>query len=215
MIKLLLAGATGLVGQAVLDQHDQQTVQITTVGRRATGRVAREIITDFKEELSGDSALPASTTAICALGTTIAAAGSRSAFYAVDHEAVMRFALAAQNAGVDHFLVVSAVGANPKSRVFYSRVKGETERELQRLNFPRLDIAQPGLLLGERPEHRPVESLLQTLDPVLRPIMKGPLDRYGGISVNVVAAALLTLARSKDPGVYRHENRSLHSWSDG
>ncbi|MDP5052547.1 MAG: oxidoreductase [Congregibacter sp.] len=205
MTDLLLAGATGLVGQAILDQYDKDRLQITTVGRRPTGRVSQEIITDFADTVE----LPSAAVAICALGTTIASAGSRTAFRAVDYEAVMTFARAAVAADVSHFLVVTAVDANPKARVFYSRVKGELERDLQTLRFERLDIAQPGLLLGERQERRPVEALMQRMNPLLRLFLPGPLDRYAGISAATLATALLALCGAKPPGVYRHENRAL------
>jgi uncharacterized protein YbjT (DUF2867 family) len=205
MTDLLLAGATGLVGQAILDQYDKDRLQITTVGRRSTRRVSQEIITDF----AGVLTLPSATIAACTLGTTIATAGSRAAFRAVDYDAVMAFARAALAAGVSHFLLVTAVDANPKARVFYSRVKGELERDLQTLRFERLDIAQPGLLLGERQERRPVEALMQRMDPMLRLFLQGPLDRYAGISAATLARALLALCEASAPGVYRHENRAL------
>lgn len=209
MTAILLAGATGLVGQAVLDHQDPTTLTINTVGRRATGRGNEEFITNFTSPIN----LPPADIAICALGTTIASAGSKAAFRAVDHDAVLAFAAAAQTAGVNHFIVVTAVGANPKAGVFYSRVKGETERDLDALGFSRLDIAQPGLLLGERSQSRPVESLLQTVDPVIRLFMRGPMDRYAGIPTSVVGKALLALCAKTEAGVYRHENRALHRLS--
>lgn len=213
MTRILLAGATGLVGQAVLDQHHSDHTEISTVGRRATKRVSQEIITDFAAPLT----LPPADIAISALGTTIASAGSKAAFRAVDYDAVLAFAKAAKTVGVDHFLIVTAVGASPRAGVFYSRVKGEVERDLQALDFRRLDIAQPGLLLGERQERRPVEALLQNVDPLLRLFLKGPLNRYAGIPIADVAAALLSLCRETEPGVYRYENRALHrlasAWS--
>jgi uncharacterized protein YbjT (DUF2867 family) len=202
---ILLAGATGLVGRSVLDGATGAGDHVTTVGRRASGRAGKEIIADF----TALPALPAADVAICALGTTIAAARSRAAFRAVDHDAVLEFARAAQDAGVAHFLVVTAVGANAGANVFYSRVKGETEQDLEDLSFNRLDILQPGLLLGPREEHRPVEALLQRLNPFIDPFMLGPLHRYAGISVEAVAAALLALARQSRAGVYRHENRDM------
>lgn len=206
MTSALLAGATGLVGQAVLAAHDVEKLQVTTVGRRATGRVPNEIITDFRTPID----LPNADVAICALGTTIASAGSKDAFRSVDYDAVLTFARAAQDAGVKHFIVVSSVGANAKAAVFYARVKGEVERELESLAFSRLDIVQPGLLLGERQENRPVETLLRRTDPLTRVFLKGPLDRYAGIAVDAVGAAILALCDAAQAGIYRHENRSLH-----
>jgi uncharacterized protein YbjT (DUF2867 family) len=202
---ILLAGATGLVGGTFLEQALANGAQITTVGRRATDRVEQEIITDFMAPLS----LPAARTAVCALGTTIAAAGSRKAFRAVDYAAVLTFATAAKEAGVDHFITVSAVGANPRARVFYSRIKGEAEAALESLGFTRLDILQPGLLLGPRQEHRSVEALLQRIDPIARLAMHGPLSRYAGIRAETVAAAIRALGMLKAAGTFRHDNRSM------
>lgn len=205
MKTVLLAGATGLVGQAVLNHYDPALMNIVTVGRRHTQQVDTEVTTDF----TGLLKLPPADIAICALGTTLASAGSKSAFRAVDYDAVMAFAKAAKDAGAQHFLLVSAVGANPKAGVFYSRVKGELERDLQSLEFGRLDIAQPGLLIGARRERRPVEKILQNADPLLRQFLKGPLDRYAGIKISTVAAALMQLCSKSSAGTYRHENRAL------
>ena len=153
---ILLAGATGLVGSRVL----ALLPEAIPVGRRATGR-AGEIVADF----AALPALPPARVAISALGTTIRAAGSQAAFRAVDYDAVLAFARAAKAAGVTHFIVITAVGADAGSSVFYSRVKGEVERDLAALGFARLDIVQPGLIIGPRAERRPVEAFLQWLAP--------------------------------------------------
>ena len=209
MKKVLLAGGTGLVGRGFLDEARTHDLRISTVGRRATGQVEQEIITDF----TGPLELPPAEVAVCALGTTIAAAGSKAAFRAVDHDAVLAFARAARNVGVEHFISVSAVGADPRSLVFYSRVKGEAESDLVSLGFTRLDILQPGLLLGPREEHRPVEAFLQHVDPIARLALRGPLDRYAGIPVQTVSRAILALCAMETPGVHRYENRAMRRLS--
>jgi len=204
-MNLILAGATGLVGGIFLVEAESSGHEVLTVGRRSLDRGAREVVTDF----TGSFELGPADAAICALGTTIGAAGSRASFYEVDHDAVLHFATAAFEGGARHFLLVSAVGADASSRVFYSRVKGETERDIVELGFDRVDIAQPGLLLGARTETRPVEKLLQAADPITRLGMLGPLDRYAGIGAITVARALLHLCENSEPGVFRHENRAL------
>ena len=197
---VLLAGATGLVGSRVLGLRGD----IVPVGRRAVG-VAGEIVADF----AALPALPAADVAVSALGTTIRAAGSQAAFRAVDHAAVMAFAQAAKAAGVRHFIVITAVGADAASGVFYSRVKGEVERDLAALGFDRLDIIQPGLILGPRAERRPVEAFLQWLAPLLYPLLIGGLDKYGGIGAGVVARAVAALCDRHEPGRFVHQNRAL------
>ena len=154
---LLLAGGTGLVGRSLLELAKSRQIPITTVGRRITGDVENELVVDF----AAMPTLPSSDIAICTLGTTMADAGSQSAFKAVDFDAVMAFARAAKQSGVTHFLVVTAVGADTESRAFYSRIKGAVEIELTTIGFDRLDILRPGLLLGQRQSHRFVEQVLQ------------------------------------------------------
>lgn len=199
-IATLLAGATGLVGSRVL----ALLPDAVPVGRRATGR-AGEIVADFVAL----PPLPPADVAICALGTTIRAAGSQAAFRAVDHDAVLAFARAARAAGVSRFIVVTAVGADPGSSVFYSRVKGEVENDLTSLGFARLDIIQPGLIIGPRAERRPVEAFFQAAMPVLNPLLVAGLARYGGIDAETVAAAIVALAGRVVPGRFIHQNRAL------
>lgn len=196
----LLAGATGLVGSQVL----ALLPAAVPVGRRGTGR-AGEIVADF----AALPPLPRAEVAICALGTTIRAAGSQAAFRAVDYDAVLAFAHATQAAGVSRFIVVTAVGADPASSVFYARVKGEVERDLAALGFARLDIIQPGLIIGPRAERRPVEAFFQAAMPVLNPLLVGGLARYGGIAAETVAGAIVVLAERVVPGRFIHQNRGL------
>ena len=197
---VLLAGATGLVGSRVLGLRRD----VMPVGRRATG-VAGEIVADF----AALPLLPPARVAVSALGTTIRAAGSQTGFRAVDHDAVLAFARAAQAAGVRHFIVITAVGADAASGVFYSRVKGEVERELAALGFDRLDIVQPGLILGPRAERRPVEALFQRLAPLLNPLLIGGLGKYGGINGDAVARAVAALCDRSEPGRFVHQNRGI------
>lgn len=199
-MRVLLAGGTGLVGNEVIELADNASVELVGIGRRATGKLTEEIIT----ALTDIPPLPAADTAICTLGTTLRSAGSRAAFRAVDYEAVMTFARAAKAAGAPHFIAVTAVGANPESSVFYSRVKGEVERDLSTLGFTRLDIVRPGLLLGNRGERRPIESFLQAVAPVTDRLMQGPWRRYRSVSAADVARYLLALTAYSAPGVFTH-----------
>jgi uncharacterized protein YbjT (DUF2867 family) len=147
----LLAGVTGLVGHALAAQWAGPEPLHLLVRRplrppqppHASHRVH---VVDF----AALPPLPAAEQAFCCLGTTIKIAGSQEAFRAVDFDAVLSFARAAQRAGVKRFGVVSALGADARSRNFYSRVKGEAEAALQALGFASLVIARPSLLLGDR-----------------------------------------------------------------
>lgn len=195
---MLLAGATGLVGNQLLTLGLSQGHQITTVGRRPSGQGSSEIVSSFTKL----PRLPPADVAICALGTTIRQAGSREAFRAIDHDAVITFASAAKEAGVEHFLVVTAVGANTDTSVFYSRVKGEVEQHLKELGFRRLDIIRPGLLLGDRQQNRPVETLLKGVAPVSDLLMHGKWRRYRSVPATSVSQCLLILSAKTEPGVF-------------
>ena len=199
-MRVLIAGGTGLVGKAVLMAAARQHIHTIAVGRRPSHHATEEIVVDFDALPS----LPQADAAICALGTTIKQAGSKAAFKAVDYSAVMAFAAAAQQSGVNHFIVVTAVGSNPDSSVFYSSVKGAVERDLKAMSFARLDIVQPGLLLGPRTEKRPVEELLQKASSVMEIFMRGPWKRYGSVKAEELGEILIRLSQEQAPGVFRH-----------
>ena len=200
-MRVMLAGGTGVVGKELLRQSRTRGDHLIAVGRRPTGLADEELAIDF----NALPQLPTADVAICALGTTIKTAGSRDAFRAVDHGAVLAYAKAALEAGIEHFVVVTAVGADPASSVFYSRVKGEIQRDLCDLGFSRLDVLQPGLLLGERQEKRPLETMLKTLAPIADRLMIGRWRRYRSVHPATVAECLLTLTNATDAGVFIHQ----------
>ena len=204
-MKLLLAGGTGLIGQVFLARAQLTNLHITAVGRRPTGIATEDIVADFADL----PAMPSARVAVCTLGTTIRAAGSQDAFRAIDFDAVIAFATAAKEAGVEHFLTATAVGADANSSVFYSRVKGEVERELSSMHFQRLDIVQPGLLLGNRTESRPVETLLKWMAPATDLLMQGPWRKYRSIAAHTVAESLLVLTTHSAPGLYIHQHDDI------
>ena len=148
----LLAGASGLVGRALLAQLlDEDRALVHALLRRtvadlpASPRLHRHVV-DFARP----GTLPHADEIYIALGTTIKVAGSQAAFRAVDFGAVVNVARAAREAGIERCAVVSALGASPDARVFYNRVKGEMEAALRALRFERLVIARPSLLAGAR-----------------------------------------------------------------
>jgi uncharacterized protein YbjT (DUF2867 family) len=197
----LVAGASGLVGGFLLDAllEDPRYREVHSLGRRPLPRQHPKLVqhtVDFAR--LGGEALPSAQEAFCCLGTTIKKAGSQEAFRAVDHDAVLAFAKAAKKAGVQRFLVVTALGANPRSRVFYNRVKGEVEQALAGMGFESLVIVQPSLLLGERAESRPGEHAAilasRLLAPLLRPLASRPIE------ARTVARAMAALAHDAPKG---------------
>lgn len=209
---LLLAGASGLVGGSVLDLalEDPLFTRVVSVGRRALDRThprLTQVTVDFTS--IDHAALPDVTDAIACLGTTIKKAGSQAAFRAVDHDAVLAFAKAAKTKGARRFQVVTALGADARSMVFYNRVKGEVEEALRAVGFESLAIVRPSLLLGERTEQRTAErigtALANTFAPLLKPFASRP------IHARTVAQAMLAIAHDPPAGARVYESGELHT----
>jgi uncharacterized protein YbjT (DUF2867 family) len=204
----LLAGASGLTGQyaleALLDAVDVSRVLAVT--RRPLGRehakLANRIIKfeALETQLKGAQC----DAALCCLGTTIRQAGSQAAFRAVDVDTVLAFARTAKAANARRFVVISSVGADPRSRNFYLRTKGEMEAGLAQLGFESLDILQPSLLLGWRREMRPLELLATLGMPLLNPLLGGSYQDYRAVPARTVAAAMLGALRSGRRGLQRY-----------
>ncbi|MGH8482344.1 MAG: NAD-dependent epimerase/dehydratase family protein [Nevskiaceae bacterium] len=204
----VIAGATGLVGSALLRRllDDARYAEVRVLGRRRPAAVAgkvRFIETDFTD-LAAHAATLAVDDVFCCLGTTIRAAGSQAAFERVDYHMVVDLARAAHQAGAKHFLVVSAVGASGHAAAFYSRVKGRMERAVRELPFAAVHIVRPSLLLGERAESRLGERAAQLISPLLSPLLRGPLAKYRAVPAEDVAAALVVLAKSDATGAHMH-----------
>jgi uncharacterized protein YbjT (DUF2867 family) len=206
----LLAGATGLVGGHLLQRllADPRHKRVVTVSRKALGiehPKLRPLITDFDTIEAAVAGLgETADDAFCALGTTIKTAGSRAAFRRVDFGYVVAFARAARAAGAQRFMLVSAIGANARSGIFYLRVKGEMEEAVAALGYPALHIFRPGPLLGQRAESRPREALGMALAPFLNPLMLGPAKAYRGIPADTVAAAMISAAGTARTGRHTH-----------
>ncbi len=208
----LVAGATGAVGREVVSQllEDPDITLVQVVVRRPSGRQhprLAEFVTDFDdlEDFSRRHPQLFSADAVfCCLGTTMRAAGSRAAFEQVDYHYVLKLAELASARRVPRFLMVSAVGADPNSLAYYSRVKGRVERAVGALPFASLHILRPSLLLGPRDEHRPGEAAAQKLAPLLTPFLRGPLSRYRPVQTRDVAAEMIRLAKQDRPGAYIH-----------
>lgn len=214
---ILLAGASGLIGREVLGQllERPDVAQVVTPGRRKPA-VASPKVLAITSDLADPTALEALDATLarvaphldvffCCLGTTLRAAGSKPAFLAVDRDLIIRLATLARRLGARHAVVVSSVGASAQSGNFYLRVKGETERLLSGLGFERLDILRPGLLLGQRDEHRPGERWAQRIMPVLNPLLPGGLSRYRAIPATTVASAMVALLDAHAPGHFVHQ----------
>jgi uncharacterized protein YbjT (DUF2867 family) len=209
----LVAGATGLVGgllvNTLLDAPDYARVYALT--RRPLGKEHPKLanrVVSFQRMGEQLKTLTAHD-AYCCIGTTIAQAGSEQAFREVDIDAVLLFAQAARAAQVKRFVVVSSVGADPDSKKFYLRTKGEMEDALIAVGFPAVDILQPSLLLGPRKQMRPIELAGSIFAPIVNPLLTGAREAYRAIPAEVVARAMLGAARRGGRGVYRYTHAAI------
>ena len=213
-LRVALIGATGLVGsgaaRALLDGGWTVEALLRRPGGIASSNLREHVESPEKWPAIVSSLSP--DAAVSALGTTIRVAGSRSAFRAVDLDMVVAFAAAARAGGARRMVAVSSVGADPGSSNFYLRTKGEMESALAGLGFERLDILQPGLLLGNRGgERRTGERIAIALSPVSNLFLRGRLDRFAAIEAEIVAAAVAGALGKAEPGVYRHDNRGIRA----
>jgi uncharacterized protein YbjT (DUF2867 family) len=214
---VLLAGATGLVGGLALQRWlaaPEGPVIVAPVRRPPAQEHPRLLaLPGGWDEKAIADALAARGARLdayaCCLGTTIRQAGSREAFLEVDRDLVLSLAGIARRLGARQALLVSSVGASAQSGNFYLRVKGEAERGLAALGFERVDCLRPGLLLGDRAEHRKAEALGQKLAPLANLLARGPLRRYRAIAADDVAAALVSLCGRGGEGRHVHENAAL------
>ncbi|MEL1262917.1 NAD-dependent dehydratase [Pseudoxanthomonas putridarboris] len=209
MTRILLAGATGLVGQAVMQRAlaSAQVGQLVAPTRRPLPAQARLLnpIVDF-DALPDDAEWWRVDTVICALGTTIRDAGSQEAFRRVDYTYPLDIARRTHAHGARTYALVSAMGADAASRIFYSRTKGELERDLLALGFPSLTFVRPGLLGGERPRRRAGEWLASLALRALEPVVP---RRYRIVPAERVADALLRAALDAPPGHHVIESEAI------
>lgn len=203
---VLLLGATGLVGRELLSLlcDDGDVQRVVVIARRPTGATHAKLdehVFDL-DQMDAHADLFKVDQLFCALGTTIKQAGTQERFRVVDHDYPLAAARLGKAQGARHYLLVSALGANASSRVFYNRVKGEVERDVIALQYRGTTIARPSLLLGDRQEHRLGERIASKL-AWLTP------SKYKPIEARDVARALVRLAREDAPGVNVVESREL------
>ena len=204
----VLVGASGLVGDRCLARLLDHPAydRVTVLSRRplalAHAKLHIELVDFDGLQWLGERC----DDIFCCLGTTIRKAGSQENFRRVDHDYPLALARLGKAAGAQQFLLVSALGADAQSSVFYSRVKGETERDIAAIGLPKVSFMRPSILLGERREHRPGERAGIFVGQLIAPLLVGPLRKYRPIQADDVAAAMLYAAN--------HEARSGQIDSD-
>ncbi|WP_155723969.1 NAD(P)H-binding protein [Bdellovibrio bacteriovorus] len=213
-----MVGASGLVGHELLVLLGllDEISSVKAVTRSPLGRLPagiENILLDFNKLKDYDSALKADIF-VCCLGSTIKKAGSQEAFRKVDHDYVIEFAKVAERVGAQKFLVVSAMGADANSSVFYNRVKGEMENDLRTLKIPQIEVFRPSLILGDRKEQRAGEDIAQKLSPYVNPLLVGPLKKYRAIKASDIAKAMAIAILNFHPGFHVYPSNKIQDIAD-
>jgi uncharacterized protein YbjT (DUF2867 family) len=213
----LLIGATGLVGSYLLDLllKDSRFDKIKVFTRRSTGKKdikLEEFVIDFdnieewSHHLSGD-------VLFSALGTTISKAGSKDEQYKIDFTYQYNVADQAAKNGVGTYVLVSSAGADPSSKIFYSRMKGELEKTVSKLKFQNIRIIQPGILDGERSESRPMEKLVISVSRGL--IYIPGLKKFRPIHAETVAKAMINAFFDGSAGICTYTLEEVFALATG
>jgi uncharacterized protein YbjT (DUF2867 family) len=204
----IIAGASGLVGSALLpmllERGDYE--KVISLGRKTlaiTHPKLQQLQVDFNDLES--LALKADDV-FCCLGTTIKVAKTRERFYEVDHDYPLNLAKAAKNQGAQGFYLISAVSADEHSRIFYSRVKGKLENELKTMDFKRLVILRPSMLLGPRKEFRLAEWISKQIMSLLSWMIPA---RYKAVKDTQVARTLMEHCIQGAAGIHILENEVI------
>lgn len=214
----IVIGATGLTGTHLVASllHDPAFSKVRVLVRQpwAHDRPKLEsIIVDFDDEESLAAALQGDIL-FCCIGTTIKKAGNQANFRAVDYGIPVKCARIAKEQGVSQFLLMSSINANPRSRNFYLRTKGQTEEAIQQAGFFSVNIFRPSVLIGQRNEFRLGEWIGKYLFQLFYFLLQGRWKKYRGIKAATVANAMIVAAKENDEGVSIYESDAIQSMGE-
>jgi uncharacterized protein YbjT (DUF2867 family) len=209
-MKLLILGASGLVGKNVLAQalaHPATTSVVAPTRQPLTPHPKLiNPVSDHLESLLSEVVASGEDAVVCALGTTISKAGSKEAFRNVDYTLPLAFARLAHEQGTETFILVSASVASVSSAMFYPRIKGEIERDIALVGFKSLTIVRPSLISGEREEPRFREGIALRLMSLFAPVLP---KKFHVNPAPTIAAACLSAVITAEPGLHYRNAESL------
>ena len=208
----VIIGATGAVGKEILKEilADNFYNKVYILGRESIGKLGDEerltkIIVDF-ENLNFDTSILEDADVFASLGTTIKIAGSKENQRKIDVDYTVNFSKLCEGK-VRSFNVVSAIGANSKSKNFYNSLKGELEDKLKVMNLRVLRIFQPSLLISKRDDKRFLEELFMKVSPIFKLVLKGKAKKYSPIEVSVLGREIVRFAtENKGEGTYTYND---------
>jgi uncharacterized protein YbjT (DUF2867 family) len=209
----VIAGATGLIGNQLLHLllNDARYNKVKVLARKPIEiqHSKLEVIIVNFDNLSQYKDQLASDDVFCCLGTTMKQAKSKEAFKKVDLDYPFEIARLTKEQGATQYLLISALGADKNSGIYYNKIKGETEEVVAKVNFQALHIFRPSLLLGERNESRSGEDAAKVFYKLFGFLIP---KKYKGIEAATVARAMLFFAKEEKPGIQIHESIELQQY---
>jgi uncharacterized protein YbjT (DUF2867 family) len=209
----LVAGSTGLIGNQLLELllREDRYEKIIALSRKPLAIQNSKIVNlvvDF-DKLNEIKSSLAADDVYCCLGTTIKQVKTKEAFRKVDYEYPLTLATITKEQGANTFLLVSALGANKDSSIFYNTVKGEVEDAISHVDFESLHIFRPSLLIGPRVEHRSGEEAAKVIYKYLNFLIP---KKFKGIESIKVARAMIAFAQLNEKGIFFHESTELQAY---
>jgi uncharacterized protein YbjT (DUF2867 family) len=211
--KALVIGATGLIGRSLVfellkSEAYEEVIVLTRKDLVIKHSKLSQFILDF-DCLTDYASQMKVNDVFCCMGSTKARTPDENVYRKIDFEYPLQVARMAKEQGAQQFLLISSMGANTQSTVFYTRLKGEIEAAISSLNYPTYKIFRPSLLLGDRIESRPLETILQYFMRAFSILFIGPAKKYKAIPGNVVAKAMLKAAINSETGKYTYLNDKI------
>jgi uncharacterized protein YbjT (DUF2867 family) len=206
--KAIITGASGLIGSKLLTimlnnaDYDEVLVLVRKELPIEHKKLV-QLVVDF-DKLDDHVAAITGHAVFCCLGSTQKKTPDLAVYRKIDHDYPVNLAQLAKQNGVNQCHLVSAIGANSKSSNFYTKMKGETEDDLQKIGLKCLHIYQPSLLTGDRKESRPMERVFTVIMKVIDPLLIGGLKKYRSIPAQTVASAMFNESLKNDEGVFIH-----------
>ncbi|RYE33510.1 MAG: oxidoreductase [Sphingobacteriaceae bacterium] len=211
--KVVVAGATGLVGSLLLEQllpHPDFSEVLILVRKQLPLHhpKLKQLIVDFnrladyQDEINGHALF-------CCLGTTRKKTPDLNLYRKIDHDYPVELAKIGAKNSMEQFHLVSSLGANVNSFAFYTKLKGETEKDLKNIRFASLHIYQPSLLTGDRKEKRFGERLIMKIARLINPFLIGRLKKYRSIPAVVVAKAMLNQSLKNNAGIFTYPSDQI------
>lgn len=213
--RAILLGASGSVGSNLLQQllvNDNYTQVLALVRKelKIEHPKLKQLILNF-DELNKYTAEITGDVVFCCLGTTKKQTPDEKQYYKIDYQYPLDVAWIAQTNGAESYHLISSIGANKNSSVFYTRTKGEAERDLKAVPFKSIHIYRPSILDGERKESRPMEGIMNAVMHVINPLLVGSWRKYRSIKVSTVAKAMVRQSMVDKREIFIYESDQIQA----